>query len=77
MTITIPALSEIPLFLKTYKELGFDRINFGYDRDTVPTYLQDHPEFTAALRNEITSAMSVADCSKIDSLRLSQLGLIK
>ena len=76
MTLTVHALNEIPEFIRSYKKFGFDTINFGYDRDTVPTYLINNPEFTAKLSREITSVMSEADHSTIDSLRLSQLGLL-
>ena len=76
MTITIPSLPEIPLFLESYQNHGFDTVNFGYDRETVPAYLVQNPDFSSNLSQKITAVMSKADCSKIDSLRLSQLGLI-
>jgi len=75
MTITVPSLTEIPLFLQTYQELGFDTINFGYDRDSVPPFLENHPEFTAALSKEIAKVIPETDNSKIDLLRLAQLGI--
>jgi sulfatase maturation enzyme AslB (radical SAM superfamily) len=75
MTITVPALAEIPQFLKSYQDLGFDTINFGYDRDSVPPFLENHPEFATELSKEIAEVMSATDCSKIDLLRLSQLGI--
>jgi radical SAM protein with 4Fe4S-binding SPASM domain len=75
MTITVPSLTEIPLFIQTYQDLGFDTINFGYDRDSVPLFLKDHPKFTAVLSEEIAEVMPATDSSKIDLLRLSQLGL--
>lgn len=76
MTITVPALPEIPQFLKRYEDFGFDTINFGYDRDTVPEYLHQNPEPAANLSEEIASVMSSVDRSRIDSLRLTQLGLL-
>jgi len=76
MTLTVDALPEIPLFLRSYKKFGFDTINFGYDRDTVPLYLQQNPEFASTLSWDIATVMSTADLSTIDSLRLSQLGLL-
>lgn len=76
MTLTVNSLNEIPLFLKSYKEFGFDTINFGYDRDTVPSFLRENPKFTAKLSEDIKSVMCTADHSTIDSLRLSQLNLL-
>jgi MoaA/NifB/PqqE/SkfB family radical SAM enzyme len=75
MTLTVDALPEIPSFLRSYKMFGFDTVNFGYDRDTVPLYLQQNPEFASTLSHDIAKVMSTADLSTIDSLRLSQLGL--
>jgi len=76
MTITVPGLAEIPQFLISFQDLGFDTINFGYDRESVPLYLENNPQFAASLSKEISEIMSEKDCSKIDSLRLSQLGLV-
>jgi sulfatase maturation enzyme AslB (radical SAM superfamily) len=76
MTLTTAALHEIPLFIKTYEELGFDRINFGYDRDTVPAFLAQNGDFTQRLRSEIREALKDADRSRIDFLRLEQLELV-
>lgn len=76
MTLTVDALSEIPLFIKSYKDFGFDTINFGYDRDTVPLHLKQNPQFTSELSKEIKNVISSVDPSSIDTLRLYQLGLL-
>jgi len=76
MTITVDSLSEIPLFLKLHRKFGFDTINFGYDRETVPLYLQKNPTFASNLSQDIADAMYESNPSTIDSLRLSQLGLL-
>ncbi|BAI61022.1 hypothetical protein MCP_0950 [Methanocella paludicola SANAE] len=75
MTITASSLHEIPLYLKIWKTLGFDHINFGYDRQTVPSYLKSNPHFYQQLRKEVTSVLARADLSTMDIYRLKYLGL--
>lgn len=76
MTLTVGALKEIPQFIANYCKFGFDTINFGYDRETVPPYLEQNPKFASELSRKIISAMAKTDVSKIDTLRLVQLGLL-
>jgi len=76
MTLTTHSLHEIPMFLEKYREFGFDRINFGFDKNTVPTYLQQYPEFNRMLSKSVQEKIKNADCTKIDTLRLEQLGLL-
>lgn len=75
MTLTVLALPEIPLFIRSFENFGFDTINFGYDKDTVPGYLEGHINFSNKLAVEVSEALSDVDISKVDTLRLSQLGL--
>lgn len=75
MTITTSNLDEIPLFLRTFRQLGFDRINFGFVKETVPLHLATHPEFAARLRQETTEAMSEVGGPDVDAVRLNLLGL--
>jgi sulfatase maturation enzyme AslB (radical SAM superfamily) len=75
MTLTIHALHEIPLFIQKYKELGFDTINFGYDRATVPSYLAANPDLKAQLSKDIMGVLEHAELADINLLRLEQLGL--
>jgi sulfatase maturation enzyme AslB (radical SAM superfamily) len=76
MTLTIHALHEIPMFIQSYKEIGFDKINFGYDHATVPEYLKKNPDFKKKLAQETQNALKHAELSDINPLRLEQLGLI-
>jgi radical SAM protein with 4Fe4S-binding SPASM domain len=76
MTLTTHALHEIPLFIQSYKKIGFDKINFGYDRATVPTYLEQNPVFKKKLAQETQDTLKHAELSDINPLRLEQLGLI-
>ena len=77
MTLTTEALHEIPLFIESYQEIGFDKINFGFDKCTVPIYLQNNPYFKTNLSKNIQEKMGCSDHTKIDYLRLEQLGLIE
>ena len=76
MTLTHHSLGEIPLFLKSFEEFGFDTANFGYDSATVPKYLEEHPGFKKNLSAQIKVVLADAEMKKIDTLRLEQLGLI-
>ena len=75
MTITTSNIHEVPLFLRLFKELGFDRVNFGLVKETVPTYLASHPEFAKRLREETAVAMREVGELDVDALRLKLLGL--
>jgi hypothetical protein len=75
MTITTSNIHEVPLFLRSFKEFGFDRVNFGYVKETVPTYLASHPEFAKRLREETASVMRKVGEFDVDALRLKLLGL--
>jgi len=77
MTITIHSLHEIPLFIDKYREFGFDLINFGYDRITVPQYLEEHSDFQKVLRKNVTKSLLNSNIYKIDLQRLYQLNLIE
>lgn len=75
MTITPSNIAEIPQFLRSFRQLGFDRVNFGYVKETVPLYLATHPDFAAQLSSETTAAMSEVGGPDVDALRLNLLGL--
>ncbi len=75
MTITTSNLHEIPLFLRNFRVLGFDRVNFGYVKETVPLYLAEHPQFAAELKKETTEAIRAMQGIDVDTLRLNLLGL--
>lgn len=76
MTLTTLALEEIPLFLKNFQDLGFDCINFGYDRTTVPQYLDSNLDLKFTIKNQIKEALKESNTNNIDLLRLKQLDLI-
>ena len=76
MTITTSNVHEVPLFLQSFRDLGFDRVNFGYDNKTVPQYLASNPNLTHRLRLETNAAMVECGGSEVDSLRLELLGLL-
>ena len=75
MTITTSNIHEIPLFLRSSRAFGFDRVNFGFVKETVPPYLATHPEFTSQLRQDTTCAMNEVGGPDVDALRLHLLGL--
>lgn len=77
MTITNPAIEEIPLFLKNFEIYGFDTVNFGYVRETVPKFFKKYPKIRQKIQKEITNNLKQIDYSKVDFLRLIQLGLIE
>jgi len=79
MTLTALALKEIPIFLEIFQELGFDKINFGYDKATVPSFLERNPEKKEDIKKQIRKVLESYNpqmIEKIDLLRLKQLGLI-
>ncbi len=77
MTITVPAIEEIPLFIENYSNYGFDEINFGYVRETVPQYLDNNPIIKSKLVRQIERVLNdMENITKIDFLRLIQLGLV-
>jgi hypothetical protein len=75
MTITTSNLHEVPLFLRLFREFGFDRLNFGYVKETVPLYLATHLEFAERLKEETSAAMREVNEGDVDALRLKLLGL--
>lgn len=77
MTITTSNLTEIPRFLRTFKRLGFDRVNFGFVKETVPLFLATHPALAAALAVDTSHALESVGGPEVDAFRLSFLGLWK
>jgi sulfatase maturation enzyme AslB (radical SAM superfamily) len=76
LTITPENLHEVPLFLRTFETIGFDRINFGYVKETVPAFLDSHPDLRTKLFGETSEARSETRSEVVDDLRLRQLGLL-
>jgi MoaA/NifB/PqqE/SkfB family radical SAM enzyme len=77
MTITTLSLPEIPQYLRTWKALGFDHINFGYDRRTVPSFLKNNPDIHRRLKEEVAISLANADLQMMDIYRLKCLGLVE
>jgi len=75
MTLVPQNLQEIPLFLTKYREMGFDRINFGFDRTTVPRHLLNNSDFSKKLRSEIEDILNHSNLEEMDIMRLKQLNL--
>ncbi len=76
MTIVRENLEEIPLFIKKFKQLGFDSIEFGYD-ESVPSYLRVHPFKKTTLRLKIREAIKHSEVrSTINVHRLKLLGFV-
>jgi sulfatase maturation enzyme AslB (radical SAM superfamily) len=77
MTITTHSLHEVPGFIRGWQNFGFDHVNFGYDRETIPALLAANPELRVRLRGDTSHELANQDPSKVDALRLRQLGLIE
>jgi MoaA/NifB/PqqE/SkfB family radical SAM enzyme len=78
MTILPENLHEVPLFIRKHSELGFDRIDFGFDF-SVPNHLRTRVTASEqqALKQEIAEALeSLEDTSGIEVNRLRLLGLV-
>lgn len=76
-TITTTAISDLPDFIENYKKLGFDTINFGYVKPSVPNYLQRNPKIKKELREKIEFLIPKLNLREIDTLRLFQLELLQ
>jgi len=77
MTLVPQNVHEIPSFIESYSDMGFDRIDFGYDRSTVPQFLAENPLLTESLRKGIADALVNSDSERMNLRRLEQLGLLK
>lgn len=76
LTITPENIHEVPLFLRIFRSLGFDRVNFGFVKETVPSFLASHPDIRSRLSQETAQAWSECRTAAVDNLRLRQLGLL-
>ena len=75
MTITLQNLNEIPEFIRQFKSLGFDTINFGFTR-SVQFYLMFNFLKRKSLSKKIKKAIIETGAQKdIDALRLELLKL--
>lgn len=75
-TIIMRNCHEIPLFIQSFKDLGLDRIDFGYD-PRFPFYLALKPAFKRQLKHDVTQAFNDSKwIPEINALRLRHLKLI-
>lgn len=75
MTITTENIVEVPQFIRSLNWLGFDRVDFGYVKETVPLYLAANPGFRDDLCREVMNAIAEVGPSRVDPLRLAMIGL--
>ena len=75
MTITVHSVHEIPLFIERFGSFGFDYVNFGYDKATVPQMLTTNPDLAQRVREGVKRALLSTDLEMVDTLRLIYLGL--
>jgi hypothetical protein len=77
MTIVRENIHELPLFIRKFREFGFDGVDFGYDA-SVPKMLRFQPLRKRRLRREVQQALAECDDrSEVNDLRLRLLGLVK
>ncbi len=76
-TITITAIRDLPKFIKNYRSFGFDEINFGYVKNSVPSYLDKNSKTKQELVEEIQLLLPNLNFNEIDTLRLIQIGLLQ
>jgi MoaA/NifB/PqqE/SkfB family radical SAM enzyme len=75
MTIVPKNVAEVPLFIRGFRELGFDKINFGYDWK-VPFYLKCHPLVARRIGFEVRREMGRAQVpEEVRSYHLRLLGI--
>jgi MoaA/NifB/PqqE/SkfB family radical SAM enzyme len=75
LTLTAESLEDIPSFIRNYRRFGFDKINFGFDKNTVPKALYENLKFKETLKAKIASELKNFDRNGVDTHRLSILGL--
>jgi sulfatase maturation enzyme AslB (radical SAM superfamily) len=75
MTLIKENVGEIPLFINTFEELGFDMVRFGFD-DSLIKYLDDNKEIKENLKEDIKRALKHVNKEKVDLTRLRMLQLI-
>lgn len=78
MTIIPQNIHEVSLFIDNYSDIGFEKIDFGYDWKTVPNLLSTNDSLRYQLETEIAQALSRTDQAKnnINISRLQHLHLV-
>lgn len=75
MTLVPANFHEIPLFILKAQELELEEIDFGYDKQSIPKYLEHNPHIVAKIKVQIKSTIADVEIN-MDIRRLQQLGLI-
>ena len=65
-------MHEVNRFPQFGKEVGFDRVEFGYDLATVPRWLTEHPQEKQRLRQSFAETLARPPIE----IRTSRLGLL-
>ena len=76
MTLVNENLEEIPLFIKSFKNLGFDSIDFGFDK-SIPLFLRKNKVFSKKLRSEIKESLNSVDNTTKSNINTHRLKLLK
>jgi MoaA/NifB/PqqE/SkfB family radical SAM enzyme len=76
VTLVPENLDDIAPALRNFQQWGFDSINFGYDRRTVPQALAASPEWARHLRETIETALETIPAERVEPHRLRLLGLV-
>ena len=76
VTMVPENLTDVPGALRLFQAWGFDSLNFGFDRRSVPQFLREHPELKDRLRQDIRSALGTLGVRRADLHRLDLLGLV-
>ena len=76
MTIVRQNIHEVPDFISSFGDLGFDAADFGFDLRLLP-WLTLRPRLRRRLRVDIAAAIAgLADPDRLDTTRLERLRLI-
>ena len=75
MTIVPENIFEIPLFIKKYRQFGFDCIDFSVDFASVPAFLKKHPGIKSRLRSAVRKAIHNTRPIKASTDTLKAFGL--
>jgi len=73
MTIIPENFEDIPVFIKKFREIGFDYIHFGYDME-VPNYLRRHPSIKKSIRFKIKE--TIKQCEEASAVDVHCLNLL-
>ncbi|MCC7405734.1 MAG: SPASM domain-containing protein [Bdellovibrionales bacterium] len=56
-TAIVESLFEIPIFIRTFREMGFDQCCIDFDHRHFPQYFVSNPDVTLRLANQIRAAL--------------------